>query len=136
MEQAPENSAHASGMNYYYYYINPLYAQYLQLYTSNKSCPYGIYCCSCSVFTLCTTCNVISLLKYVLYRYISTSRSMCAVPNLAAVCSSLLSPFPSMLLRYCLSNFEIVPVATIITGITFCFNISHVMNFYCKVFIF
>jgi len=27
--------------------------------------------------------------------------------------------FPNMLLRYCLSDFEVVPVAPVITGITF-----------------
>ena len=36
-------------------------------------------------------------------------------------CSSLISCFPVMLLRYCLSDLEIVPVAPIFTGITFAF---------------
>jgi hypothetical protein len=52
--------------------------------------------------------------KYVLYLYISTFRSMCAVPNTAVCCSSLISCFPDMLLRYCLSDFEETPVAPII----------------------
>jgi hypothetical protein len=39
---------------------------------------------------------------------------MCAVPNVADFCSSLISCFPGMLLRYCLSAFKVVPVATII----------------------
>ena len=72
---------------------------------------------------LCATCNVISPVKYVLYFYISTSRSTDAVHNKAAFCSSLISCFPSMLLRYCLSGFEMVPAAHIsITGITFAFT--------------
>ena len=54
-----------------------------------------------------------------LYFYISTSRIMCAVPNMAVFCSSLTSWFPSMLLTYFLNDFEIVPVAPVITGITF-----------------
>ena len=54
-----------------------------------------------------------------LYFYISTFRSMCAVPNMAVFCSSLTSWFPGMLLTYFLNDFEIVPVAPIITGITF-----------------
>jgi hypothetical protein len=33
-----------------------------------------------------------------LYFYVSTFRSMCAVPNMAAFCSSLTSWFPGMLL--------------------------------------
>ena len=57
-----------------------------------------------------------------LYFYISTFRSMCAVPNMAVFCSSLTSWFPGMLITYFLNVFEIVPVAHIITGITFVFT--------------
>jgi len=57
--------------------------------------------------------------KYTVYFHITTFHSMCAVPNMAVFCSSLISYFPGRLLRYCLSNFEMVPVATIITSITF-----------------
>ena len=56
------------------------------------------------------------------YLYISTSRSMCAVPNMAVFCTSLISSFPGMLLRYFLSDYEIVPLAPVITGITFAFT--------------
>ena len=34
------------------------------------------------------------------------------------ICSSLISRFPGMLLGYCVSESEMVPVAPIITGIT------------------
>ena len=47
---------------------------------------------------------------------------MCAVPNMAVFWSSLTSCFPGMLITYFLNNFEIVPVAPIITGITFVFT--------------
>jgi magnesium-transporting ATPase (P-type) len=57
-----------------------------------------------------------------LYFYISTFRILCAVPNMAVFCSSLTSWFPGMLLTYFLNDFEIVPVAPIITGITFVFT--------------
>jgi len=54
---------------------------------------------------------------------------MCAVPNMAVFCSSLTSWFPGMLLTYFLDDLEIVPVAPIITGITFVFsNISDTSN--------
>ena len=45
---------------------------------------------------------LISLLSVLnlLYFYISTFRSMCAVPNMAVFCSSLTSWFPGMLLTY------------------------------------
>jgi len=65
-----------------------------------------------------------------LYFYISTFRSVCAVPYMAVFCSSLTLWFPGMLLTYFLNVFEIVPFAPIITGI------PHALYFYCKVFIF
>ena len=55
----------------------------------------------------------------VLYFYISTFRSICAVPKMAVFCNSLISCFPDMLLRYFLNGFETVTIALIITGITF-----------------
>jgi hypothetical protein len=54
--------------------------------------------------------------------YVSTFRSMCAVPNMAVFCSSLTLWFRGMLLTYFLNDFEMVPVAPIITGITFVFT--------------
>ena len=57
-----------------------------------------------------------------LYLYISTFRSMCAVPNMAVFCSTLTSWFPGMLLMYFLNDYETVPVAPVITGITFVFT--------------
>ena len=65
--------------------------------------------------------SLVSVLN-LLYFYISTFRSMCAVPNVAVFCSSLTSCFPGMLLTYFLNDFEIVPVAPIMTGITFVFT--------------
>jgi hypothetical protein len=41
-----------------------------------------------------------------LHFYISVFRYMCAVPNTAVFCSSLISCFPGMLLRYFLDDFE------------------------------
>ena len=35
---------------------------------------------------------------------------------------SLISCFPGMLLRYCISDCEVVPVAPVITGVTFAFT--------------
>ena len=44
-----------------------------------------------------------------LYFYISTFRSMCGLPSMAAFCSSLISCCPGLLLLgYFLNNFEIV----------------------------
>jgi len=74
-----------------------------------------------------------------LYLYVSTFRSMCAVPNMTVFCSSLTSWFPGMLLTYFLNDFEMVPVAPIITGITFVFTfhmrcISIVRSLYFRIF--
>ena len=52
-----------------------------------------------------------------LYFYVSTFRNMCAVSNTAVFCSSVTSWFPGMLLTYFMNDFEMVPVAPIITGI-------------------
>jgi hypothetical protein len=73
----------------------------------------------CSVFTVCVTRNVVSPMKYVLYFYISTFRSLCAVTNTSGFCNSSISSFRVMLLRYCVSDFEIVQVSPVTTGITF-----------------
>ena len=59
-----------------------------------------------------------------LYFYISTSQSMCAVPSMAVFYSSFTSRFPGMLLMYFLNDFEIVTVAPIITGIAFVFTFN------------
>ena len=74
-----------------------------------------------------------------LYFYISIFRSMCAVPNMAVFWSSLTACFPGILLTYFLNDFEIVPIAPIITGITFVFTfhmrcISIVRSLYFRIF--
>ena len=65
--------------------------------------------------------SLVSVLN-LLYFYISSFRSMCAVRNMTVCCSCFTSCFPGMLLAYFLNDFEIVPVAPIITGITFVFT--------------
>ena len=82
--------------------------------------------------------SLVSVLN-LLYFYISTFRSTCAVPNMAVFCSSLTSCFPGMLLTYFLNYFEIVPIAPIITGITFVLTfhmrcISIVRSLYFRIF--
>jgi len=72
----------------------------------------------------------------VLFFYVSTFQSMCAVPNMAVFCSSLTSWFPGMSLTYFLNDLERVPLAPIITGITFVFTFHMRCILYCKVFIF
>jgi len=75
-----------------------------------------------------------------LFFYVSTFRSMCAVPNVAVFCSSLTSWFPGMSLMYFLNDLEMVPFAPIITGITLVITfhmhcISVVRSLYFKIFL-
>ena len=63
---------------------------------------------------------------------------MCAVPNMAVFCSSLTLWVPGMLLTCFLNDFEMVPVAPIITGITFVYTfhkrcISIVRSLYFRI---
>lgn len=59
----------------------------------------------------------------VLYFDINTFRSVCTVPSMAVFCSSFMSWFPGMVLRYFVDDFETVQVSPIIIGITFVFTI-------------
>jgi len=94
----------------------------------------------CRVFTIIYLKQIVSLgyillqllyiynlcymnVKYVLYFHISTSRSMCAVPNMADFCSPLISCFrPVCCSCIVLSDFEMVLVASIVIGITSVFT--------------
>ena len=60
-------------------------------------------------------------MMYVLYFAISAFRSMCAVTSMAVLYTVLTLCFAGTLLRYFLNNFDIVPDAHVITGITFVF---------------
>ena len=90
------------------------------------------------LFLLMVLTSLVSVLN-LLYFYVSTFRSMCAVPNMSVFCSLLTSWFPGMLLTYFLKDSEIVPVAPIITGVTFVFTchmrwISIVKSLYFRIF--
>jgi hypothetical protein len=65
----------------------------------------------------------------VLYFYISTSRSMCAVPNMAVFCSLLMSSSPVLLLRYFLNDFGMVTVARIIIIIIIIIIIAYYISY-------
>jgi len=51
--------------------------------------------------------SLVSVLN-LLHFYISTSRSMCAVPNMAVFCSSLTLCFPGMLLTFIIITITII----------------------------
>jgi len=69
---------------------------------------------------------LISLVSVLNLLYFYFPKCVCAVPNMAVFWSYLTSCFHGMLLTYFLNDFEIVPVAPIITGITF-FYIQHII---------
>ena len=74
-----------------------------------------------------------------LFFYVNTFRGMYAVPSMAVFCSSLTSWFSGMSLTYFLNDLEMVPVASVITGITLVFTfhmrcISIVRSLYFKIF--
>ena len=100
-----------------------LYAGYLHLYFWNKPYSEGVQCWSYFVVTVHSSYKSSSIIKpIVLYFYVSTFWRICAMPNMVVFCSSLISCFPCMLLRYFLNDYEMVPVAAIITGIAFVFT--------------
>ena len=81
-----------SGALRYYCWIYLLYGGYLQWCTWNKPCFLVIQCCSCSVFTICATCNATSNDKNFSF-HISTSLSLYAVPSMAVFLSPSISCF-------------------------------------------
>jgi hypothetical protein len=89
---------------------------------------------------LCSYCSwCIFPVLNLLYFYSSTFRSVFAVPNMDVFCSSLVSCFPLILLRYFLKHFEIVPVVPVTAGITFVFTfhmrcISILSSLYFRIF--
>ena len=75
------------------------------------------------VFTICATCNVISPGNMFCTFTLVLSAVCVQCPAWQLFCSRLFSSFPGVLLRYCLSDCEMVPVAPIIIGITFAFTL-------------
>ena len=138
---------------YYYYYYHHHYhhhhhhhhhyhyrlkAGYLYIHSWAKPCPrdYSVSAILSSLFIVPISLVPASGLWYF---YVSTFRSLCAVPSMVVFCSSFASWFPGILLIYFLNDFvmgEMVPVAPIITGITLVFYLPHTLYFYCQVLIF
>jgi len=67
------------------------------------------------VVTICGICNVIFYFFFLLYSrtfcviYCSTARSTCALTSMVVSCSCSIMCFQSMLFRYFLKYFEMVP---------------------------
>ena len=67
-----------------------------------------------------------------LHFYVSTFRSMFAVPNMAVFCSSFISWFPSMLLMYFLNDFGNGPSRSYYYWYHPCFYIPHALYFFVR----
>jgi len=123
----------------YYYFIIVSFMQGIHIHIPETNhVPRGyIVAAILSLLLLVPLCLVPALV--LLFFYVNTFRSMCTVSNMAVFCSSLTSWFPVMLLTYFLNDLEMVPFATIITGITLVFTfhircISIVRSLYFKIF--
>jgi len=94
------------------------------IYTYIRETNYALREYSVAAILLLLFMVLISLVSVLnlLYFYFSTFRSTCAVPSMTVFCSSLTSCLPGMLRTYFLNDFEIVPVAPVITGTTFVFT--------------
>ena len=108
---------------YYYYYYHHhhhhrLYAVYLN-HMPETSHVFRVYNVAISLWLQLMLRVILSPMMNVLYFYMSTYRSMCAVHNMAVFCSSLKSCFPGILLRYFINDIEIVPFACVMTGRTY-----------------
>jgi len=98
------------------------FMQDIYTYIPETNCVPTEYSVAAILLLLFTVLILLVSVLNLLYFYISTFRSVCAVPNMAVFCSSFTSCFPGMLLTYFLNDSETVPVAPIITGITSVFT--------------
>jgi len=127
---------------YWYYYYYSIIVSFMQSSHTHipetNHIPRGyIIAAILSLLFMLPLCLVPALV--LVFFYLSTFRSMCAVPNLAVFCSSLTSWFPVMSFTYFLNDLEMVPVAPIITGIALVFTfhmrcIYIVRSLYFKIF--
>jgi hypothetical protein len=124
---------------YYYYYYYYYYLSFCWVFTIKylkQTWLQGIY----NVSALLLLQFMVHVLLYPiligLYFFVSTFWNMCAVSNMAIFCNSMILCFPSMFHRYFLNDFEIVPFAPIITGITFVFIFHMGCIFVVRRFIF
>jgi len=86
------------------------------------------------VVTICDSLPVILFAMIdVLYFCLCMSRNICPLSGIDIFCSSKMSCFPVMLLRYLLTNFEMVAVTPVVTSYNLYFYITHTLYFYGKV---
>jgi len=75
------------------------------IYIPETNCGLREYSVAANLLLLFMVLISLDSVLNLLYFYISTFRSTCAVPNMAVFCSALTSCFPGMLLTYFLNDF-------------------------------
>ena len=102
--------------------INEIYTQYLQLYTWKTHVSRVRSVAAILYLEFKVHANVICHGT----RYVLLTLVHCEVcvqcPNMPVACSSSTLYFPSMMFRYFLNDFDMVPVGPIISGIAFVFT--------------
>ena len=102
------------------------------------TCKQGIYNSTPETNHISRVCSVAAVLylQFVLHVMLFRQRNIFRTFTLALTvvsvqspiwlffCRFLISRSPGMLLKYCLSDFEMVPVATVYTGFTFAFTFN------------
>ena len=118
---------------YYYYYLSPLFWVFTIIpETSPVSRVHSVAAVLWLQFMVkVILCRMVYI--YVLYVYISTFRSIvqCPIWLFSVVPYFVLSRYVAQVL----SDYEMVPIAPIITGITVVCYIPHAMNLYSKVLV-
>ena len=109
-------------VHYYYYYCNNnnnnnnnnnlLYARYPYIYSRDKPFPRGYIVTAILSLLFMVPLFLVPALA-LLFFYVNTFRSMCAVPNMAVFCSSLTSWFPGMSFTYFLNIIIIIIIIVI-----------------------
>ena len=119
------NNNNNNNNNYYYYYYYYIIVSFMQgshtHIPGTNHVPRGYIVAAILSFLFMVPLCLVPALA-LLFFYVSTFRSMCAVPNMAVFCSSSTSCFPGISLTYFLNDLEMVPVAPVITGITLVFT--------------
>jgi len=82
----------------------------------------------------CRVCVMFPVISF-LYLYVNTLRSMCSEPSVAVFATFLMSCFPLTLFRYFLNYMQIVPVASIVNGITVVSTFHIMLHFCCNLFV-
>jgi len=135
-----DNEKYRNPYHGHYYYIiiiiiSPLYRVFTIMYLKHTISLRYVLLHLFSSYSLCYMQCYFPCWMF-LHFYISIFPSMCSVPNMADFCSSLISCFPGMLLRYFFEWLSDSSSCHCYCWYHFYFNIPHALYLYCTVFAF